>query len=541
MIESLILVPYDRDSGGEKLNSSLDLWPRKKKAIKINADPSIGHYVFKLQSNIYSDSLNIIINDFEIIELILIQQKDNIYYYQSTRLTAKRFLGFNLALIELYLSDDLNKYPLSTLNNRQGLLQNDAISYIYENVASSEFFNLYISNYSRANHLSKIIDSGETGKHFWFLIAVANQLLKEVKRFFAGELEFISTVNNTSQVTRYNSKSVVEDKDIHWLMENPNEMFISDIGSIPHMGLKYDIESISQSILKTHYDNYENRLIISCLYSISSSLDDLQLEHSNNELFPHAAILNLLDMANDFLSNLNLLLNLNPPFNTRPEYSNKYLDDVRYVNLFGWISRWYSFDELAYGDEFLSPILSITEIFEHYCFIKITESFITMGFIVDDFIKKDGDRTGSISMRRGSEILDIYYEPTVSATEFSPLKCSKKVSYYKPDLVLIYKNNNFMKCGVIDPKFSSKHYVNKYSAPEIFAKYGLYFHRPDGGPIDFVYAMYPDLNQSSIVNDYRNELISAEVSPSLGYVSIPFNDKAAELMIPFLKSLIESK
>lgn len=538
MIESLILLPYHREKGEELTKSSVALWPRKMKAITVIADSFVSHYVFKLKAKINSDSMRIIINDFEIIDLILTGQNGDTYHYQSKQLNARTFLGFNLGLIELHLTDDQKKYPLSTLNNKQGLLQNNVIAYIFENVASSEFFSFYISNYSRANNLSKFIESNGAGKHFWLLIAIANQLLKEIKRFFIGQLEFISSVNNTSEVRKYNSKSVVEDQDIHWLMENPNEMFISEFGNIPYLGLKYDIEFISQSVLHTDYDSYENRLIISCLYSVQSSLDELLAEHSDNKLFPRKAVISLLDRANDFLSNASSILNLHPPFNSRPEYSNKYLDDVRYVALFGLISNWYNFDELTYGDEIRSPILSITEIFEHYCFVKIVDGFIYMGFKVDDSIKKDEDTTGRVVMSRGNEILDIYYEPMVSATTFSPLKCSKKVSYYKPDLVFIYKNNDFMKCGVIDPKFSTKQTVNKYSAPEIFSKYGLYFHRPDGGPIDFVYAMYPDLSNESIVDDYRNELVSADVSPSLGYVSIPFNENAAELMSPFLNSLI---
>jgi hypothetical protein len=539
MIESLILVPYDRASKAEVHSSSIELWPKKREAIKVSPDSFISHYVFKLKSKINSDSFRIIINDFETIELVLIEHNEGIYYYQSKQLKARSFLGFNLGLLELYLSDDIKKCSLTTLNNKQGLLQNDSIAYIYENVASSEFFSLYVSNYSRANNLSKLIESDETRKHFWLQIAVANQFLKEVQRFFLGEIDFISSVNNASEVRKYNSKSVVEDKDINWLMENPNEMFVSEFGSIPHLGLRYDIEFISQSILRTDFDNYENRLIISCLHSIKVSLGELLNEHSGNKLFPHKAIMRLIEKANDFFSNANSILNLVPPFNTRPEFSNKYLDDVRYVTLFGLISKWYSFDDLAHGDEIRSPILSITEIFEHYCFVKIVESFKYLGFTVDDLIKKDMDTAGTVVLRRGiHETLNIFYEPTVSATAFSPLKCSKKTSHYRPDLVLIYNNQDYMKCGVIDPKFSSKGIVNKYSAPEIFGKYGLYLHRPDGGPIDFVYAMYPDVSQNSTLDDYRHQLVSADVSPSLGYVSIPFNDNAAELMSGFLNSLI---
>ena len=141
-------------------------------------------------------------------------------------------------------------------------------------------------------------------------------------------------------------------------------------------------------------------------------------------------------------------------------------------------------------------------------------------------------------MRRGNETIYIYYEPIVSVTEFSPLKCSKKVSHYHPDIVIIYNNQTSMKCGVIDPKFATEKDVRKRLAPDIFYKYGLFFHRSDGLPIDFVYAMYPDLNKASTSNDFRNEQVSLGVTPALGDFTIPFHERCGELMSGFLNTLV---
>ena len=146
-------------------------------------------------------------------------------------------------------------------------------------------------------------------------------------------------------------------------------------------------------------------------------------------------VANIIDKASGLISDINSKLNLAPPFNTKPEFSNKYLDDVRYVRLFGLITEWYSFNDLTYGNENRSPILGITEIFEHYCFIKIIQSLEISGFIIDDVKLKNLNTTGVVIMNRQYEKISIYYEPIVSASDFSPLMCSKKETYYHPDIV----------------------------------------------------------------------------------------------------------
>jgi len=538
VIENVLIVPYSRSKASEVKSGIKDLWPAQRKAIKIFSDFDISHYLFKVVTLKKSNEFKITINQFESIPLELISEESGVCHYQSGQLSAKSFLGFNLGLLELYLSNADEQYSLTTLNNKQGLLNNEAINYIYESVASSNFFSFYISNYFRANASSMQVELDNENRHFWVRIAIANELLKEVRKFFIGELNFTSRVHTSSEIKKYSRDSFIEDRDIHWLMENPSEMFVSEFGDIPHLGLNYGIDFISQSIICSDYDTYENRLIVSCLYSIQSSLDELIIDFSGVKYFPHKSISHILDDTNNLLSKVNSILNLLPPFNTRPEFSNKYLDDIRYVRLFGLIAKWYSFNDLTYGNESRSPILGITEIFEHYCFVKIIESLEIKKFIVDSVSLKDLDTAGKVVMSREHETISIYYEPIVSVTKFSPLKCSKKVSHYHPDIVLIYNNQDYIKCGVIDPKFSDKQFVHKKLAPEIFYKYGLFFHRPDGMPIDYVYAMYPDLHENSISNDFRNEEVSHEVRPSLGYFSIPCHNSSATLMSDFLNKLI---
>lgn len=538
MIKEVLIVPYSKENGDEILDKASVLWPSKRKAVKVFSDYDISSYKFRYISTEKTDRSSILVNKFESVFLQYVSEHEGLYIYESEKLSTKKFLGFNLGLLELSLVIGDTKFQLSTLNNKQALLDNSAIGYIYETVASSEFFSFYISQYLRANASSSYVENTDKSKHFWISIATANELLEEVGSFLSGELEFTNRVHNSSLLKKYSRESIIEDRDIHWLMENPNEMFISESGDIPYLGLKYDIDFISQSITCVDYDTYENRLIISCLYSIKSTLEELIFNYKDVKYFPHVSVTKILDETSSLINALNCTLKLLPPFNTKPEFSNKYLDDVRYVRLFGLITKWYSYNDLDYGNESRSPILGITEIFEHYCFIKIVESFEINNFVIDEVKLKSLEKTGAVTLTRLHETISIYYEPIVSVNEFTPLKCSKKITHYHPDIVIIYKNQDTMKCGVIDPKFAIEREVRKKLAPSIFYKYGLFFHRPDGLPIDFVYAMYPDLDGKTSSYNHRDELVSREVTPELGDFTIPFHEKCAELMSSFINQLV---
>ena len=368
MIYSVELIPVLKNNNSADEHSKIELWPPRKKAIKVHPDFNIKEYLFRVKTEKEYSKIKIVINNFEYLYLKPSGQ-DNLIYEYKISLSAKTFIGFNLGIFELYLYLDFDKYPLATLNNKQGLLLENQLSYMYDSVANSDFFNLYISNYYRGNTLANIFEDN-TIQHFWLRIALARELLKETEKFFNGDLDFTSRVHKKSVIRKYHKYSVIDEEDIEWLMEHPDELSISSMGSLSLGGLQYDIDKMSQSIMIADYDTYENRLLISCLYSVQSVLADLCLEYEDVKLFPHRSVNALIEEVSRITSLLVSELNLSPPFNTLPEFTNKYLDDIRYVNLFSLISRWYTINNLSYGHELRSPILGVTTIFEHFCFVK---------------------------------------------------------------------------------------------------------------------------------------------------------------------------
>lgn len=409
---------------------------------------------------------------------------------------------------------------------------------MYESVAESAFFNFYISRFYRSNTLAKETTDTNT-QHFWLRIALANELHNEINKFIKGELSYITRVHTKSVVRKYNNKSVVSENDISWLIGNPNELSLSSSGIVSHSGLNFDINQMSQTIMVADYDTYENRLLLTCLYSIKTTLSDLSNEYRETSLFPHRSVERLIDNTDALISSLNSTFNLSPPFKTFPEFSNKFLDDVRYISTFSLISRWHTINNLTYGNEFRSPILGVTEIFEHFCFIKIIECLLNYDFVMDDLVRKDIDTSGVVRLIRSNEIISIYYEPSISKNSSFPLKNSKLNSGgQKPDIVIFYEGSDGTRCGVVDAKFSNADFIRSTLGREIYYKYGLFLHDQNNQPLDFVFAMYPSSGGSCSVDYARDINFINNVKPTLGYFSIPFDANASNEISTFIMPMI---
>jgi len=539
MIKSVELVSILKDKGVKNDSDILDLWPPKKKAKKITPDFNIESYFFQIVTTREYDDLKIFVNKFEVITFILVSNDNSDYIYKTRRIKASRFLGFNLGLFELQCEYESSIYPLTTLNNKQSALSNNELNFMYESVAGSEFFNLYISKFCSANALAKEAEIDGENKHFWLKIAIAREIIREMQKFVTGELEFTSKINKRSEIScQSNNISHIEEKDIEWIIENPDGTRLSSDGPLLFNGFRYEVDRFSQSSMFFDFDTYENRLLQTCLYSMKFELIELCEEYKDSRLFPHSSLDELISKIDHTLMYTNSKLQLLPPFNTYPEHSNKYLDDVRYSYLFELITRWYSLNSLVFGNEIRSPIMGITTIFEHYCFTMITECLIKKKFVINELDIKNTDEASSVTLINNNEEIIIYYEPVIGLRSVEPLKTSKLVSHYTPDIVIVYKHFEKIKCGVIDSKFAELSQIKKVLGPEIYYKYGLFLHKPDNTPLDYVFAMYPDTKVSSEITNARNNNSSDFIVPSLGSISIPFNTESIDKMADSIINLI---
>ena len=535
MISSVVLTSY-RDNKSAS-DTSVELFTKKRKATRLSPDASINYYEFSVKSDYKLFRPKIIINGFEIFDLTCGESDGSLYKYNSELISSKSFLGFNLGVFEALLSAGAEVIHLSTIVNRLGKIKEQKIQFMYEKVASSDFFYLYISRFNRANTYA-VEDRDNKNNYVWMTIAIANEFLSELNSFISGELCFTNRVTKSNFITKSRRSLKVDNQGIDWLISNPNELYMSADGEISFSGFNYGINNIQSSEMTEDFDTYENRLLATTLYSVKSKLSLLVLEYEETKLFPHKSVEKLINDADNYLSYIQTTLSLKPPFDTFPEYSNKYLNDFRYVKIFESVVRWYAESNVKYGNEIITSILGLTKIFEHYCFIVLIECFKDMGFSLDASEFKRVDTVSEVKLTRNDEVIELYYEPYIHTTTISPVITSKKKGHYNPDFVLTYSNGIKVIKGIIDAKFAEKQTVISKLGPEIYYKYGLFTHSSEESPLDFVFAMSPSHDDKCEYESARGDSYSNQIKPFLGCFTVPFSEQAMPEVIVFLKNNI---
>lgn len=536
MILEVSLLPIAK----AELNTSIQnfqLWPRAKKAIKVYPDSTVKEYSFTVRLENYYTYPVIRINKVEIIELFLVKSEDDLYTYSSRPLSASSFLGFNLGLMELELLLDGDCISLTTLNNKASKCDPKQISYVYESVSESPLFTLFIHNYRRANSLAQLLADSDI--HFWVTLITIHQLVFELNRMSSGDNEFISEIRRQSTVTKYNRLSQIEEEDIVWLTQNPSQLKLSTDGVLALSGLRYEIEEISQTNLKSSYDTYENRVIVTCLYSMKSRLCDLLHDYKDDDTFPVRSIESILDQLETVAGRLISALSIKPPFATYPKYTSRLSNDPRYSPINELIAQWYSMYEITFGSRFLAPTLSFTKVFEHYCIIQIVKAYETLGFSVHYGARSDKNITSTIVLKRDNDTLTLLYEPSIKCDHNNPAFNSRLGSaFLSPDILMHYESSDKCLCGVIDAKFSSPDIVRNKLGPEIFHKYGLFLHKRNSDPLDFVMAAIPSVTSESDIEFARHDIYAVNIRPILGFFSIPLSPTAPAAISQLLSRLI---
>jgi len=530
-----VALQVEREIGAD--TEDINLYPKKRKATKLNPDSSVSNYRFYMVSDYKLFQPKIIINGFELFELQLDEVNHNLYIYKTRAISKNEFLGFNLGIFEIKLSFDSEIIQLTTIVNKLGKIKEQRVQYMYESVADSDFFSLYISKFNRANNQAEE-DPNNNNKYVWLVIATAHEFLNEMKRFIHGELLFTNRVTKKCFLRKYIPSLKIDSQGIDWLTNNPNELLLSADGEVHLSGFKYSINNIKSSDMMEDFNTYENRLLASTLFSIKSNLYDLSDDYSDTRLFPHKTVTKLIDTASDYLSYIQKKIGLMPPYDALPEYSNKYLNDFRYVKIFESIIRWFSENNVKYGNSIRTSILGLTKIFEHYCFIIMIESFKELGYSVSDLTFKNTEEANEVKLIKDNEIINLYYEPYIYTSTEHPIITSKKIGHYSPDFVFTYNSGNKIINGVIDAKFAEKTIIESKLGPEIYYKYGLFSHAKDTSTLDFVLAMSPSLNDDSEFQNARGEMFIKQPKPLLGLFTVPFSQSAVPQIANIFKNII---
>jgi len=518
----LMTIPKKDRHIDDNLNLILSDKPTSK-PIKIEPNNNVAKYYFMLSSVEPIDEAFLKMNDVEYIHFFISNEKENDQYISKTNtLESKQFLNFNLGLTFLSVSINQINYDLPALYSRVASIHK-RLNFLYEKISISPYFGLFLDKYRRAN-VTATQNQDNEGNYFLLVLVTANKILKELDQYQEGKLIFTDRIATESITEKYRADSIINDENISWLAEHPEELYPSEQGLIFYDGMNFNINAMSQTVIKIDFDTYENRLIISSLYSIRDQLNNLTQEFSDSEIFPHETINKFIQDCDHKINSFLLKLKILPPFNEIPIYTHKFIGDLRYQNLFELITKWFNFKNVMFdkAGSLRSPVSDITKLFEHYSFIVIVESLIHHNFIVTNFDLPDDSDVYCLTLNKNSEEIKIYYQFKASKVS-SPAFTSK--ADYRPDFLIYYSNSAFgiENVGVIDPKFTDIKNIDTL-ASDIYFKYGLFLHNEKSKrAIDYVWAIYPSIDDNFYPTNSRNNGFIEEIKPSLGHFSIPIS------------------
>ena len=492
--------------------------------------------------NMYSPIIEVEQNEFELYQP-LVEPVQKYHEYQSERISSAGFLRFNIGVYDFSLvmkeaNGDISSKRLKLLRNEQPLLDDVALKHVYDHILQSQFFDIFLDGL-RGNSKFDPAETAVDSSSFWIRRFIVKRFLIEISRLLSKNERLITNALELSKISQYTPSTNLQGQDIEWLARHPESLDEASHGDFELHRRVFKINLVQQSRTDIHYDNFENRLILSCLQSMAEFFEADALASDNDVWVLSDLSSDISTDVNDQMFELAQLYNLAPPFTEIPSFSHTFFDDPFYSKIFRYISDWYDLKEMVPGNNVIAPIPAIPKIWEYYCIAEITNTFLADDFVVTD---TKYSKTGTLivfTLSRGNdESIEIYYEPTIKHETTGIPITSTAPGSYEPDFLIFYRANGYEKVGIIDAKFTSSDYIEKWSK-EIYGKYGLYLCKHNGLSIDYVVSLYPGTKSDvQVLKNYRRGLHAHTISPYLGIMSLPVGDEGIHSFNESLQSLV---
>ena len=563
MIISCQLVAYDKK--GKELDA-IDLLltnskgKRGKYVIKSNEHFNVNSYKFSIVSTEALNKSYIELNELERFSLHsstspsveheqskfdfgqpVVTSTTESYCYQSDGIKSRGFLRFNIGIYQFSLNienatGNIVSSPLKLLRNEQPLLDDTELKYMYDKVLESEFFNIFLDGL-RGNTKVDLTENAVGSSAFWLRRFLTKKFLAEISRLISKQERLIQNAQEFSEVSQFNHTTELRGQDIEWLAQHPDSLDEVDFGSFELDRRSYQINLVQQSRTDTHYDNFENRLILSCLQSMTEYFETEALASENGLWFLEHLSFDISAEVNDRMFELSQLFKLTPPFTEIPSFSHSFFDDPFYAQVFEYIANWYDIKDFKSGIHFNALVPEITKTWEFYCIAEMTNAFLGDGFLVKDAKHSGSGKLKSYILGRGvDETIEIHYEPSINNQTVDMPITSTSPNGGLPDFLLHYRSGQTQSVGIVDAKFTSPDHIVKWSK-EIYDKYGLYFCKNDGQAIDYVVSLYPGQLKEGLEN-YRKGAFAERMLPYLGIMGLPVSERSVSSFYEDLKSLV---
>ncbi len=448
--------------------------------------------------------------------------------YESKKIEAKKFMGFHLGIYQFtlfveFLDGRRDHIKMRSLRNEKTLLNSNHIDFIYKSITDSQFFLLFLFDKLVANTRVRSTQDDSASEGFWMRHFIASEYLIRMKDICAKKVPLISNSREARSILEVSKEMQLNSNDISWLAQNIGGI---SKGSPGHFKFKRDelvVRKAQISRPALNLNTFENRLIVSCLRSMQTYFENFLYDQGNEIGCPKNTVSALLDDIKEVALSLELLFSLRPLSFEAPKYTHGFSGSHFYTGVYKYISQWFNLKDVEIGNEFEAGVPDLTKIFEYYCVVKIIEVFLKVGFRVAEMERKRATEIGSIDLRRGfDESLQIFYEPSIThqAKNF-PLNISHP-HWKHPDVLVYYKNATIERLGVIDAKLTAKDSIIKLSE-DIYYKYGLFLHKLNGDPLDYVVSLYPFLADEEQLMNFRHGAVAGSAKPFLGRKTVPIS------------------
>lgn len=448
---------------------------------------------------ISDDKSRVFIDTFGFVQLSLSvtynDNSHNVYYSE--------FL--NVMIKENYLNQSIRKMADYIYINQEKLLLDDKMK--------------ALDNANLKESLNKTLESQLK------IIKTVILSYKENYRYFKNNSKFKLIANN--RVDDFEKLRIVNDKTIKYIIQNPNELYLSENST----GIKIDKDYYlpKKTLIndnKQSVELYENQVILSFLAAMVNDISLMQ-EDVKNKISVFGEIkteengymisaymiygatekkfrdfLTEITVCKDEIIELFKMYSIIFPFkcieiNDVPKPTHTFLTVRQYNSIFQVIKEWYKFGIYNMEREnFLIPFLANNQLYEYFVLLKLLNYLEYKGY---SFLKKDRylykpnaknyqntKYCNTFYFQLRDKKITLYYQPVIYLkpnvqsnninllrnTAITMNKSSESGNkYYLPDFILKVQTNDENRYFIADAKYSNQNNVKGLYFPELAYKY----------------------------------------------------------------------
>lgn len=379
---------------------------------------------------------------------------------------------------------------------------------------------------------SNSLYEGKWNKRAYKSLSSYIQLLEQVIACYKNNFAYFRmqgkhTIKQSSVLVPYEKVKKVSRDSFNWIMQNADQL-----ANVPYSsGVQYQGKNYLPYHLKTDasqksWDVYENRIVISFLYTVLLNAKQIFLEFDRDILneeriisrihgsFPKeycAPIITIKSLQSSFcrilLGKLNhsidTLQNLYTQYETLfdvqtsmlttlPRKTSTFCEIKPYAQVFKIIVHWFQYGEYSLEKErLILQVKTLDKLFEYYCLLQLLKLLADNGYhkadiqepafkylytSADGHYQNEQDVANTYVLSRNHITATLYYQPVISAFNFENgltlYRTTSKKGYYTPDFVLKFSFSEHDEEYIIfDAKFASRDTIKNFRLPEVIRKY----------------------------------------------------------------------